>query len=574
MLLIIILLKQKILNFLNVVKIYAWKKLFRIIVFTERLTINFNLLTFVLMENKLLCDYKMSTYFNLQNFLLMDEVNTRRFSENTPQLQFKSQKPKEATNAENQIDRYISRNESIILSTSKFKNGDFDMRNEERRTTCEMLLARYKRKSFLHRIVTLIPLETFNWEMLPYPAYSVINFNLITFVLMKNNLTALVVALYFPLILLGESIVALNNISKNESIILSKHQRLFDLPNIKPDQLCAIVNASSDKSSMFHLLLKELNPSTGSVILTPRSNSDRLLSTMDAIYVYTFCIITCISTTITLFCSFLYMKISTNSSNNLHNIMIFKLLQLKEIHLTNCISVFDQLIKREENDPFLKRMIMGDVFTIMSTEKEVGVGEAPERQAKAEIHQKKVMNTKFICLLVRYVSPNDKKIKTQLLELLVILREFQDFRLLNNWEILKSYFTLAEDILALLNDNSIKAYLLFLKYLLNFNIFNALFQSRKILIHKLYTCSNQIISEVAQNFFSRLYIPEMQNIKHLINIYVGSEKKCNRLFNEIISAICKVRLYFQSENINCISFEPDIYKRHLEFHNKNLYSRH
>ena len=33
----------------------------------------------------------------------MDGVNTRRFSENTPQLQFKSQKPKKETNAENQI---------------------------------------------------------------------------------------------------------------------------------------------------------------------------------------------------------------------------------------------------------------------------------------------------------------------------------------------------------------------------------------------------------------------------------------------------------------------------------------
>ena len=44
----------------------------------------------------------------------MDEVNTRCFSENTPQLQFKSQKPEEAINAENQID--ISRNGSIILS--------------------------------------------------------------------------------------------------------------------------------------------------------------------------------------------------------------------------------------------------------------------------------------------------------------------------------------------------------------------------------------------------------------------------------------------------------------------------
>jgi len=44
----------------------------------------------------------------------MDEMNTRRFSENMPQ--FKSQKPKEETNAENQIDRYISKNGSIVLS--------------------------------------------------------------------------------------------------------------------------------------------------------------------------------------------------------------------------------------------------------------------------------------------------------------------------------------------------------------------------------------------------------------------------------------------------------------------------
>ncbi|KYN12116.1 hypothetical protein ALC57_15730 [Trachymyrmex cornetzi] len=50
-------------------------------------------------------------------------------------------------------------------------------------------------------------------------------------------------------------------------------------------------------------------------------------------------------------------------------------------------------------------------------------------------------------------------------------------------------------------------------------------------------------------------------------------KKRNRLSNDTISAICKVRSYFQSENINCISFEPD--QRHLEFHNtQNLYSGH
>jgi len=61
----------------------------------------------------------------------------------------------------------------------------------------------------------------------------------------------------------------------------------------------------------------------------------------------------------------------------------------------------------------------------------------------------------------------------------------QTVRLLDNWEVLNNYFILAtvEDktksaviILALLNDDSIKAYLLFLKYSLNFlNNFNALF---------------------------------------------------------------------------------------------------
>ncbi|KAG5342175.1 L259 protein, partial [Acromyrmex charruanus] len=56
-------------------------------------------------------------------------------------------------------------------------------------------------------------------------------------------------------------------------------------------------------------------------------NPDGLLSTVDAIYVYTFCIIACIATT--LFRSFLYMKVSMNSSINLHNIMFFKLLQAR-----------------------------------------------------------------------------------------------------------------------------------------------------------------------------------------------------------------------------------------------------
>ncbi|KAG5313939.1 MRP4 protein, partial [Acromyrmex insinuator] len=68
-------------------------------------------------QGLILLDESIVNRFNrLEDFLLMDEVNTRRFSENTPQLQFKSQKPKEESNAENQIDSYISRNGSIVLS--------------------------------------------------------------------------------------------------------------------------------------------------------------------------------------------------------------------------------------------------------------------------------------------------------------------------------------------------------------------------------------------------------------------------------------------------------------------------
>ncbi|EGI67850.1 Multidrug resistance-associated protein 4 [Acromyrmex echinatior] len=68
-------------------------------------------------QGLILLDESIVNRFNrLEDFLLMDEVNTRRFSENTPQLQFKFQKSKEESNAENQIDSYISRNGSIVLS--------------------------------------------------------------------------------------------------------------------------------------------------------------------------------------------------------------------------------------------------------------------------------------------------------------------------------------------------------------------------------------------------------------------------------------------------------------------------
>jgi len=114
-------------------------------------------------------------------------------------------------------------------------------------------------------------------------------------------------------------------------------------------------------------------------------------------------------------------------------------------------------------------------------------------------------------------------------------------RLLENWEPLKNYFILevveeksksAENILQNLNNNCIKAYLLFLKYSLNFlNNFNAHFQSRNILIHKLYGDSQQLIIQFANNFVNfnvldnifNLDLNDKNNIRHVDDIYVGPD---------------------------------------------------
>jgi len=58
--------------------------------------------------------------------------------------------------------------------------------------------------------------------------------------------------------------------------------------------------------------------------------------------------------------------------------------ELKEIHLTNRMSVCERLIKPEENDPFLKRMITGDEKWIVynNAEKKVEIGEVKHQKGK------------------------------------------------------------------------------------------------------------------------------------------------------------------------------------------------
>lgn len=142
-------------------------------------------------------------------------------------------------------------------------------------------------------------------------------------------------------------------------------------------------------------------------------------------------------------------------------------------------------------------------------------------------------------------------------------------RLLDNWELLKHYFILAvsenklepaEIILNQLHNNDNNAYLLFLKYVLNFfNSFNVLFQARKILIHKLFSNSQQLIAQIADNFMntfegtkqiSLLNPDSHEQLKALHKIYFGPECEVF-LLNEFQERTTEIQ--------NCLQFYKIVY---------------
>lgn len=70
--------------------------------------------------------------------------------------------------------------------------------------------------------------------------------------------------------------------------------------------------------------------------------------------------------------------------------------ELKEIHLTQRINISDMLLKRNESDPFLKRLITGDekwvVYNNVSRKRSWSKqDEPPQTTSKSDIHEKKVM---------------------------------------------------------------------------------------------------------------------------------------------------------------------------------------
>lgn len=115
-------------------------------------------------------------------------------------------------------------------------------------------------------------------------------------------------------------------------------------------------------------------------------------------------------------------------------------------------------------------------------------------------------------------------------------------RVLENWEVLYRYFQLAsvEDnsknidfIFGEFNNSCTKAILLFLNYILNFfNIFNALFQGKKILINILSTECKKLLRQVISHFIKPEYAKDLRlnfsNPRYFVDIKsVDLGPQCN-----------------------------------------------
>lgn len=151
-------------------------------------------------------------------------------------------------------------------------------------------------------------------------------------------------------------------------------------------------------------------------------------------------------------------------------------------------------------------------------------------------------------------------------------------RILSSWDSIKHFLIdmaviekneMGEDLLSIMQNIDTKAYLLFLKYILNlFNTFNAFFQAVETRIHLLHSKSMNLLFQISQHFLKpdllkdlfTINFSESTNHKSLEDINLGSE--CEEYLNEVskenIDAITNIRN-------NCLEFlitaAEEIHKR-------------
>ncbi|KAG5343400.1 MRP4 protein, partial [Acromyrmex heyeri] len=286
-----------------VVKMYAWEKPFSQIVsvLTYEMSTYFNILQLVVAlyfpQGLILLGESIVSFNRLEDFLLMDEVK----------LQFKSQKPKEESNAENQIDRYISRNGSIVLSEHQRLSDNIE----------------YSLVIFINLIFKVDFLICFKSKEFRY------NNNKSKFNLLLNRIT---ITKRISRLSITNYYFAIVQHSDTDSDYVEKRSRddgtwassrvykeyLHNGGNNFTLFVLLVATTGNDYWLSYWTILEDVrrientsdvkqfanmyNDSFLGSIFT--LNPDSLLNTMDAIYVYTFCIIACIATT--LFRSFLH----------------------------------------------------------------------------------------------------------------------------------------------------------------------------------------------------------------------------------------------------------------------------
>lgn len=117
-------------------------------------------------------------------------------------------------------------------------------------------------------------------------------------------------------------------------------------------------------------------------------------------------------------------------------------------------------------------------------------------------------------------------------------------RIIENFDVLETFFALsagedkdqnAAGILQELRNSSTKAYLFFLKYITSkFSKFNALFQERDVLIHKLVSVCEQIFADFCYNYIQVQYIKQMD-----INVDQIHQKSTHTLMSKKKNCVLK-----------------------------------